>query len=101
MNFSSQTNTDQFKKEFEEFLKEKYGAKDVEQDSLGHKAGTKGEFKSDGFNFDLKPEELEEYLNQLMDRKTRNVRYVNEQYPNVLNAALEIIELLSKEYHLK
>lgn len=44
---------------------------------------------------------MEEYLNQLMDRKTRNVRYVNEQYPNVLNAALEIIELLSKEYHLK
>ena len=67
MNFSSQTNTDQFKKEFEEFLKEKYGAKDVEQDSLGHKSGPTGEYRPGEFNFDLKPEELEEYLNQFVE----------------------------------
>ena len=67
MNFSSQTNTDQFKKEFEEFLKEKYGAKDVEQDSLGQKSGPKSEYRPGEFNFDLKPEELEEYLNQFVE----------------------------------
>lgn len=67
MNFSSQTNTDQFKKEFEEFLKEKYGAKDVEQDSLGQKSGPKGEYHPGGLNFDLKPEELEEYLKQFVE----------------------------------
>ncbi|MBL7959780.1 AAA family ATPase [bacterium] len=67
MNFSSQTNTDQFKKEFEEFLKEKYGAKDVEQDSLGQKSGPTGEYRPGEFNFDLKPEELEEYLNQFVE----------------------------------
>jgi hypothetical protein len=43
---------------------------------------------------------MAEYLNNLMDRRARNVRYVEELYPNALNAAQEIIQLLIKEYHL-
>ena len=44
---------------------------------------------------------MEEYLNQLMDRRARNIRYVHEQYPNALKTAQEIIQLLIEEYHLK
>lgn len=67
MNFSSHTNTEQFKKEFEEFLKGKYGSGDPEQDSMGSKAGNKT-FDSDSeLNFDLKPEELEAYLKQFVE----------------------------------
>ena len=44
---------------------------------------------------------LDEYLNNLMDRKWRNKRYVEELYPKALKIAVEIIELLNKEYHLK
>jgi hypothetical protein len=44
---------------------------------------------------------LEEYLNNLMDRKSRNKRYVVELYPGALKQAAEIIEILKKEYHLE
>lgn len=44
---------------------------------------------------------LDEYLNNLMDRKSRNKRYVDELYPEALKEAIEIIEILKKEYHLK
>jgi len=44
---------------------------------------------------------MEEYLNNLMDRKWRNKRYVEELYPQALKIAAEIIEMLKKEYHLK
>ena len=99
MNFSSQTNTDQFKKEFEEFLKEKYGAKDVEQDSLGHKAGTKGEFKSDGFNFDLKPEELEEYLNQFVECQEEAIEVIATKIATHYNR-MKLEDTLTEEQKL-
>jgi hypothetical protein len=44
---------------------------------------------------------MNEYLNHLMDRKWRNVRYIDELYPQALKMALEIIDMLKKEYHLK
>ncbi len=44
---------------------------------------------------------MEEYLNNLMDRKWRNKRYVDELYPEALKIAMEIIEMLKEEYHLK
>jgi len=44
---------------------------------------------------------LDEFLNNLMDRKWRNKRYVEELYPRALKNAKEIIEMLKKEYHLK
>ena len=44
---------------------------------------------------------MEEYLNNLMDRKWRTKRYVDELYPKALKLALEIIEMLKMEYHLK
>jgi len=52
----------------------------------------------------LKPEStgvMEEYLNNLMDRKWRNKRYVDELYPKALQMAVEIIEILKEDYHLK
>ncbi|MBX7151701.1 AAA family ATPase [bacterium] len=67
MNLSSHTNTEQFKKEFEEFLKGKYGSGDPEQDSMGAKAGTKSSDSESEINFDLKPEELEAYLKQFVE----------------------------------
>ena len=44
---------------------------------------------------------MEEYLNNLMDRKWRNKTYIEELYPQALKAATEIIEMLKEEYHLK
>ncbi len=44
---------------------------------------------------------LDEYLNNLMDRKWRNKRYVEELYPKALKITMEIIEMLKKEYDLK
>lgn len=67
MNLSSHANTEQFKKEFEEFLKEKYGQRDAEQDSVGYKAGTAGRSDTPVQHFDIKPEELEEYLLQYVE----------------------------------
>lgn len=67
MNISSQTNSEQFQKEFEEFLKEKYGTADPEQDSAGTKNQGSTLKSGEKTNFDLKPEELEEYLNQFVE----------------------------------
>ena len=44
---------------------------------------------------------MEEFLNNLLDRKARNKRFVEELYPEALKAATEIIEMLKMEYHLK
>ena len=44
---------------------------------------------------------MEEYLNQLMDRRARIVTYVNELYPNALKKAQEVMQLLIEEYHIK
>ncbi|HRG83846.1 MAG TPA: hypothetical protein PLO99_15105, partial [Chitinophagaceae bacterium] len=44
---------------------------------------------------------MEEYLNNLMDRKWRNKRYVDELYPEALQMAVEIIEMLKEDYHFK
>jgi hypothetical protein len=44
---------------------------------------------------------MEEYLNNLMDRKWRNKRYVDELYPDALKLAMEIIKMLKEDYHLK
>lgn len=43
---------------------------------------------------------MDEFLNNLVERKVRNKRFVEELYPKALNAAYEIIQLLKKEYHL-
>jgi hypothetical protein len=43
---------------------------------------------------------MNEFLNNVEERKIRNKRFVEELYPKALNAASEIIELLKKEYHL-
>jgi endopeptidase Clp ATP-binding regulatory subunit ClpX len=67
MNLSSHASTDRFKKEFEEFLREKYGQRDPEQDSLGHKAGPAGHAGEGKTHFDIKPEELEQYLLQYVE----------------------------------
>jgi hypothetical protein len=44
---------------------------------------------------------MEEYLNNLMDRKWRNQRYVDELYPKALKMSAEIIEMLKEDYHFK
>ncbi|MES1215244.1 MAG: hypothetical protein ABUT20_07000 [Bacteroidota bacterium] len=44
---------------------------------------------------------LDEYLNNLLDRKWRNKRYVDELYPQALALAMEIIEMLKEEFHLE
>ncbi len=44
---------------------------------------------------------MEEFLNNLLDRKWRNKRFVEELYPQAMRAASEIIELLEKEYNPK
>ncbi|MBK6826779.1 MAG: hypothetical protein IPG86_07920 [Chitinophagaceae bacterium] len=44
---------------------------------------------------------MEEYLNNLMDRKWRNKRYVDELYPEAMQMAVEIIEMLKEDYHFK
>ena len=44
---------------------------------------------------------MEEFLNNLLDRKWRNKRFVEELYPGALEAASEIIEMLKTEYHLE
>jgi len=44
---------------------------------------------------------MEEYVNNLIDRKWRNRSYVEELYPQALKTAAEIIEMLKEEYHLK
>lgn len=75
MNFSSQTNTEHFKKEFEEFLKEKYGTPDPEQDSQGSKSGPKSHAGSD-IDFDQNPEELEAYLNHFVECQPEAVEVI-------------------------
>ena len=44
---------------------------------------------------------MEEYLNNLMDRKWRNKTYVDKLYPEALKMAEEIIEMLKEDYHFK
>jgi hypothetical protein len=44
---------------------------------------------------------MEEYLNNLMDRKWRNKMYVDKLYPKALKMAEEIIEMLKEDYHLE
>jgi hypothetical protein len=44
---------------------------------------------------------MDEFINNLTDRKSRNKRYVEELYPEALKLAIEILEMLNKEYHLK
>ena len=44
---------------------------------------------------------MEEYLNNLIDRKWRNINFVKVLYPKALKMAMEIIEMLKAEYHLK
>lgn len=44
---------------------------------------------------------MEEFLNNLLDRKWRNQRFVEELYPQALKVGSEIIEMLKLEYHLK
>jgi hypothetical protein len=44
---------------------------------------------------------LEEYINLLLDRKWRNRRFTKELYPKAYNKAVELIQLLKEEYHLK
>ena len=44
---------------------------------------------------------MEEYLNNLIDRKWRNKSYVNELYPKALKMAGEIIEMLKEDYNLE
>ena len=44
---------------------------------------------------------MEEFLNNLLERKARNKSYVEVLYPEALKAATEIIEMLKMEYHLK
>jgi len=34
-----------------------------------------------------------------MDRKWRNKRYVDELYPEAMQMAVEIIEMLKEDYH--
>ncbi len=99
MNLTSQTNTDQFKKEFEEFLKEKYGALDVEQDTTGAKAGTKSHGSSTQVNFDLKPEELEEYLNQYVERQSEAIEIIATKIATHYNR-MKLDDTLTEEQKL-
>jgi hypothetical protein len=43
---------------------------------------------------------MEEYLNNLIDRKWTNKRFIEKLYPKALKMAMEIIEMLKAEYHL-
>ena len=44
---------------------------------------------------------MEEYLNNLIDRKWRNKMYVDKLYPEALQMAVEIIKMLKEDYHFK
>ena len=44
---------------------------------------------------------MDEFLNNISERKIRNKRYVEKLYPKALEDANTIIELLKKEYHLE
>ena len=44
---------------------------------------------------------MEEYLNNITDRKWRTKRYVDELYPQALKLAIEIIGMLKEGYDLK
>lgn len=63
------------KKDFEDFLKEKY-AGDVEPDSSGYKGGTKGDYRKSFIDFDLKPEELEAYLKKYVEGQEETIEVV-------------------------
>jgi ATP-dependent Clp protease ATP-binding subunit ClpX len=99
MNLSSHANTEQFKKEFEEFLKEKYGAHDVEQDTTGTKAGTKGHDSHEKSGFDLKPEELEEYLNQFVECQSEAIEVIATKIATHYNR-MKLEDTLTEEQKL-
>lgn len=48
-----------------------------------------------------RPDIMDEFLNNITERKIRNKRYVDELYPKALEDAYRIIELLKREYHLE
>jgi ATP-dependent Clp protease ATP-binding subunit ClpX len=66
MEIKGDINTDQIKKDFEEFLRQKYGQSETARDVPGGSAGPKKNETEDGMHFDLKPEELETYLNRFV-----------------------------------
>ncbi len=98
MNISSQTNSDQFKKEFEEFLKEKYGA-NPEQDTSSSKAGSSAHTTVADSNFDLKPEELEEYLNRFVECQEEAIEVIATKIATHYNR-MRLEDTLTEEQRL-
>lgn len=99
MNISAKTNTDQLKKDFEDFLKQKYAQPDPEQDSLGTKAGPHGVPASDEINFDLKPEELEAYLLQYVEQQEESIEILATKIATHYNR-MKLEDTLTEEQKL-
>ncbi len=98
MNISSQTNSDQFKREFEEFLKEKYGA-NPEQDSSGTKSGAASQSDVPDSNFEMKPEELETYLNKFVECQEEAIEIIATKIATHYNR-MKLEDTLTEEQRL-
>ncbi len=99
MNISAKTNTEQLKKDFEEFLKQRYAQPDPEQDTLGTKAGPHPAAASGGMNFDLKPEELEAYLKQYVEQQDESIEILATKIATHYNR-MKLEDTLTEEQKL-
>ncbi len=99
MNISAKTNTEQIKKDFEDFLKQKYAQPDAEQDTLGTKAGPHNTSGSEEINFDLKPEELEAYLKEYVEQQDESIEILATKIATHYNR-MKLEDTLTEEQKL-
>lgn len=99
MNISSQSNAERFRKEFEEFLKGKYGQQDAEQDTLGSKAGSQSRDDRTAEQFNLKPDELEAYLKQYVECQDESIEVIATKIATHYNR-MKLEDALTEEQKL-
>jgi len=98
LNITSHTNNDKFKKEFEEFLQQKYSP-NPEPDSSGNKAGVESTEKRQEIDFDLKPEELEAYLNNYVECQESAIEIIATKIATHYNR-MKLDDALTEEQRL-
>jgi endopeptidase Clp ATP-binding regulatory subunit ClpX len=98
LNISSQANTEKFKKEFEEFLQQKYSP-NPEPDSSGNKTGVQDKKTPEEIDFDLKPEELEAYLNQYVECQQEAIEIIATKIATHYNR-MKLDDTLTEEQKL-
>lgn len=99
MNIHSQTNTEQLKKDFEEFLKQKYAQPDPEQDTVGSKGGPHVHTPTEKMRFDLKPKELESYLKEFLEQQDEAIEILATKIATHYNR-MRLEDTLSEEQKL-